>query len=285
MRRRWYTVPEVAEMLGYGPTKVRMMVISGDLRSLKDGGSRRILPAWVDEYIERRAAEAEATAVRGGGRLAVSRRPNGEGSIYPYRNGWAAHVWIMTPKGRRQRKTVYGKTREEVHDKWLRLHQQARRGPMAPVSPRLRDFLRRWLRETVKPNLSPTTASNYEMFARLYIVPDLGNRQLDKLMVRDVQVWVNALRTRCQCCAQGKDAARAVPQCCAIGECCHEVASDWTIHQAWRVLRGALTQAMREELVFRNVAALVRVPMPRRQKQPVWTVEEARRFLESARRR
>ncbi len=60
LRRRWYTVPEVAEMLGYGTTKVRMMVISGDLRSLKDGGSRRILPIWVDEYIERRAAEAAA---------------------------------------------------------------------------------------------------------------------------------------------------------------------------------------------------------------------------------
>lgn len=213
----------------------------------------------------------------------MSRRPNGEGSIHPYRNGWAAHVWITTPTGRRQRKSAYGKTREEVHTKWLRLHQQARRGPVAPVSPRLRDFLRRWLRETVKPNLSPKTAKNYEMFARLYIVPDLGNRPLDKFMVRDVQVWVSALRTRCQCCAQGKDAARAVPLCCAIGECCHEIASDLTIHQAWRVLRGALTQAMREELVFRNVAALVRVPMPRRQKQPVWTVEEARRFLESAR--
>ena len=60
IRRRWYTVPEVAEMLGYGPTKVRMMVISGDLRSLKDGGCRRILPEWVDEYVAMRAAEAEA---------------------------------------------------------------------------------------------------------------------------------------------------------------------------------------------------------------------------------
>ncbi|MBM6406070.1 hypothetical protein JQN72_17680 [Phycicoccus sp. CSK15P-2] len=81
-------------------------------------------------------------------------------------------------------------------------------GQLRPVSPRLRDFLRRWLREKVKPNLSPTTAANYEMFARLYIVPDLGNRPLDKLMVRDVQVWVNALRTRCQCCSQGKDRGR-----------------------------------------------------------------------------
>lgn len=102
-------------------------------------------------------------------------------------------------------------------------------------------------------------------------------------MVRDVQVWVNTLRVRCQCCFQGKDAARPGPQCCALGACCHEVASDWTVHQAWRVLRGALTQAMREELVFRNVAALVRVPMPRSKKMPVWTVDEARRFLESAR--
>ena len=213
----------------------------------------------------------------------MSRRANGEGSIYPYRNGFAAHVWIVTPKGRRQRKTVYGKTRPEVHDKWLRLHEQARRGPMVPVSPRLRDFLERWLEETVRPTLSPATTSNYEMFSRLYIVPDLGDRKLDKLMVRDVQVWVNTLRVRCQCCFQGKDAARPEPQCCALGACCHEVASDWTVHQAWRVLRGALTQAMREELVFRNVAALVRVPMPRSKKMPVWTVDEARRFLESAR--
>ena len=154
---------------------------------------------------------------------------------------------------------------------------------MVPVSPRLRDFLERWLDETVRPSLSPATASNYEMFSRLYIVPDLGDRKLDKLMVRDVQVWVNTLRVRCQCCFQGKDAARSVPQCCAIGQCCHQVASDWTVHQAVRVLRGALTQAMREELVFRNVAALVRVPVPRHKKQAVWTVDEARRFLESAR--
>lgn len=55
---KWYTVAEVAEMLGYGQTKVRMMVITGDIQSLKDGRSRRILPQWVDEYIARRVAES-----------------------------------------------------------------------------------------------------------------------------------------------------------------------------------------------------------------------------------
>jgi excisionase family DNA binding protein len=59
IERKWFTVAEVAEMLGYGVSKTKMLVIRGEIRSLKDGGSRRILPRWVDEYVERRAAEAE----------------------------------------------------------------------------------------------------------------------------------------------------------------------------------------------------------------------------------
>ncbi len=57
--KRWHTVAEVAQMLGYGESKVRMLIIQGDLKSLKDGRSRRILPRWVDEFVAKRAAEAE----------------------------------------------------------------------------------------------------------------------------------------------------------------------------------------------------------------------------------
>lgn len=57
---RWYTMGQVAELLGYSVAKVKTLVYSGQLRSLKDGGSRRILPVWVDEYVARRAAESEA---------------------------------------------------------------------------------------------------------------------------------------------------------------------------------------------------------------------------------
>ncbi len=59
IQRRWHTVAEVAEMLGYGESKVRILIIQGDLKSLKDGRSRRILPQWVDEFVEKRAAAAE----------------------------------------------------------------------------------------------------------------------------------------------------------------------------------------------------------------------------------
>jgi excisionase family DNA binding protein len=54
---KWYTTAQVAEMLGYGLTKTKHLVLSGQIRSVKDGGNRRILPEWVDDYIRRRVKE------------------------------------------------------------------------------------------------------------------------------------------------------------------------------------------------------------------------------------
>jgi excisionase family DNA binding protein len=54
---KWYTTAQVAAMLGYGLTKTKHLVLSGQIRSIKDGGSRRILPEYVDEYIRRKAQE------------------------------------------------------------------------------------------------------------------------------------------------------------------------------------------------------------------------------------
>ncbi|MGW6013978.1 MULTISPECIES: helix-turn-helix domain-containing protein [Streptomyces] len=60
IERKWYTTQEVAEMLGYGLSKTKMLVLTGEIHSIKDGRNRRILPRYVDEYVERRAREAEA---------------------------------------------------------------------------------------------------------------------------------------------------------------------------------------------------------------------------------
>jgi excisionase family DNA binding protein len=59
IERKWYTTAEVAVMLGYGLSKTKMLVLTGEIRSIKDGRNRRILPRYVDEYVERRAQEAE----------------------------------------------------------------------------------------------------------------------------------------------------------------------------------------------------------------------------------
>jgi integrase len=219
---------------------------------------------------------------------AKRRRHNGEGSIFPRGNGYAAYVWVTTPAGRRQRKYVYGQTREVVHAKWIELTREANQGPVASSIPKLGPYLYRWLDEVVAPNLAPLTHSTYETLVRLYLAPGLGHIRLDRLRVRDLQTWLNSLVSTCQCCAQGKDARRAtkdpaLARCCAKGECCHSNASPRTIKDLRTVLRSALSTAMSDELIDKNVAALVKAPKIRQRKVVAWSSEEARQFLESAR--
>ena len=117
-------------------------------------------------------------------------RANGEGSIFTYRNGWAAYVWVTTPTGTRERKWLYGQDREELHGRWIDPQQQARNGPAATKVPKLADYIAYWLQEIVTPNLAPLTCATYESLTRLYVLPYLGEKRLDKLTVRDVQSWV-----------------------------------------------------------------------------------------------
>lgn len=45
-------------MLGFGLSKTKMLVLTGEIRSVKIGRNRRILPAWVDEYVRRVTADS-----------------------------------------------------------------------------------------------------------------------------------------------------------------------------------------------------------------------------------
>ena len=47
-------------MLGYSLTKTKHLVLSGQIRSIKDGSNRRILPGYVDEYVARKVREASS---------------------------------------------------------------------------------------------------------------------------------------------------------------------------------------------------------------------------------
>ena len=49
-QRKWHTVAEVAQMLGYGLTKTKMLVIPGSCGRSRTAVAR-ILPEWVDEYV------------------------------------------------------------------------------------------------------------------------------------------------------------------------------------------------------------------------------------------
>ena len=216
----------------------------------------------------------------------TSRRANGEGSIFPYRNGFAAYVWITTPSGKRQRKYVYGRTREVVHGRWVELTRKAARGPVVTKAPTVGQFLHRWLEDTVAPNLAPLTYATYESHVKHYIEPGIGALRLDHLRVADVQAWLNRLAAQCECCAQGKDVRRALrgtARCCALGKCCHR--GGVPAHNQGRQDRPAFSAAVGSpSRTDRPQCRSARTDSEATQAQAVpWTSDEARRFLESAR--
>jgi integrase len=212
-------------------------------------------------------------------------RARGEGSIYPYRNGrYAAYVWVTTLTGERRRKYVYGDTRPQVHARWIELHQAAARTVLPTRSPRVVDYLGYWLREVIEPFAAPKTSETYAANARRYVLPYLGDIRIDQLNVIDVRRWLRHLTATCQCCAQGKDAARPAAQqrCCALGQCCGQRLSRRTILDARAVLRAALTDAVGNRLISHNPTAAVRLPPARPRRMIAWTAEQARCFLASA---
>ncbi|MEU0521830.1 site-specific integrase [Streptosporangium sp. NPDC006007] len=165
----------------------------------------------------------------------------------------------------------------------------ARKGPGPTKYPTLAAYLTRWLAEVIEPNREPTTYVAYEPLVRLYIIPSLGMKRLDKLTVRDVQIWLNTLPTLCTCCDHKKDHRHPENKrrCCAVGKYYKGYPSRSTIASIRRVLRSAFGNAVREELLSKNVAALTTLPAAgktkKKRQRVVWGVDEARRFVEHLR--
>jgi integrase len=187
------------------------------------------------------------------------RRLNGDGSVYKRQDGyWAGAFYARTSSGATKRVVVYGKTHDEARDKLGKAQHLARSGiPVPDQAWRLGPYLDYWLENFVRRTRRPATYALYEMNVRLYLKPGLGDRRLARLSVADVQRFVGRRLEK-------GDSVRKV--------------------QVMRtVLSSALTRAVREELITRNVARLVELPEWRPKPARPWTAAEARRFLTAAR--
>jgi integrase len=186
------------------------------------------------------------------------RRVNGEGSVTRRADGrWMGRFYAWTSSGTVKRMTVYGKTREQVtaimHDAQLRNRQGV---PAPDRTWKLADWLDHWLAHVVAANRRPATYALYEITVRLYLKPALGAITLTRLSAARVQAFLNGQL--------------------AAGQSIRNVQVMKT------VLSSALTRAMREELVMRNVARLAELPGWERQPITPWSSAEARRFLSAA---
>lgn len=214
------------------------------------------------------------------------KRANGEGTIVQRKDGrYEAKLFVPTTAGTIKRVSVYGRTREECHAKYVKLKAQADDGiPVASESWTVEQFLVYWLEHVVRVERRPKTYQGYEGIVRRYLIPELGKKRLGKLTARDVRLALTRIRETCQCCRYGWDAAREVPRCCSLkgGECCNSRLSTRMVQFVHAVLRNALQAAVREEIIPRNVAKLVTITAPKYKVNRGLTVDQARDVLKAA---
>ena len=183
------------------------------------------------------------------------RRGNGEGSIFFRKDG----VWVASlTRADGRRKHLYGSTREEVQRKLaLALHARET-GTLADARGLTTgEFLDQWLAEVIQPSVRPWTFKGYEVHVRMHLKPAIGRIPLEKLTAIDVQRFVNL-----------KSQSGLKPK---------------TVRYMLGTLRNALNQAMRWELVSRNVAMLADGPRVEQFEIHPLTPDEARQFLTSIR--
>ncbi|MFL6053319.1 MAG: site-specific integrase [Actinoallomurus sp.] len=223
-----------------------------------------------------------------GGRKQRSRRKrdNGEGSIWlrtDGRYGFAAYV--PTTAGTLKRVQGYARSHEEARKKLTDLLTKADQGiPVAAESWTVERYLTYWLDHVVRAERRPKTYQGYEGVVRRHLIPELGKKRLDKLSARDVRLFITRLREICPCCRNGWDAVRDEPRCCAkpVPECCGSRLSVRMVQFIHAVLRNALQTAVREEVISRNVAKLVKVTTPKYKVNRGLTVDQARDVLKAA---
>jgi integrase len=154
---------------------------------------------------------------------------NGQGSL---RYNKERKRWEMRVTIEGTRRKVTGKTQAEAKDRADALRKNATIGPGLPAEVTVARFLEHWSTEVLPlADVSQVTVDGYQRIVRLYITPIIGKVRLDQLTPAHVRKMLATLKQ------QGL--------------------SPNTMRQARSVLRRALRTAEADEMVTRNVAAIV----------------------------
>jgi integrase len=186
----------------------------------------------------------------------MGKRGNGEGSITRRKNGgWSAQYTVHTAEGRK-RKTLYGKTRQEVAAKLARALSDREGGLIFDAEGlKLGEYLGRWLEDSVKGTVRNTTYERYEQITRMHIVPMLGAIKLKALTPTHVRgLYKEKLSSL----------------------------SPRTVQYIHVTLHKALKQAVSDGLIPRNATEAVKPPQVRREEIRPLTPEQVKMLLDAA---
>ncbi len=182
-------------------------------------------------------------------------------------NGWAFAAWVRdAERGRRQ---VWGggyRTKRDAAAAERRFlvdaEDAANQLPDAPapaVSPTLEAFLVYWLEHSMSTR-RPTTSVLYDKLVRQHIAPHLGTIPLAALAPADIRAWHATLLRK----PKRWGGAPLSPT---------------TVRTTHRVLRRALQDALRWELIDRNPCDAVIAPRQAEVEMRAWDADQARAFF------
>lgn len=194
-------------------------------------------------------------------RRQVKRRGRGDDSLYRRASDGRWIVEIRDghkPNGKPNIRYLTAKTKQEAQRKHREARLQIARGlPATNAVQTVSSWLNDWLKHKVQPSKRTTTYEGYESICRVHIIPAIGRKQLANLTAMDVQAMM----------AKMIDGG----------------ASPTTAKNARAVLRKALNDAMRDDLVGRNVVTLTDMPRQETFHAKPLTESELPKFLHTIR--
>jgi integrase len=180
------------------------------------------------------------------------RRMNGEGAIAQRPGGtWQGRLSYIDPvTGLRKRVSVDGPTAAAVRAKMKETRERLESGaPPKDAKQTVADWLKHWKKTTLAvSDRAGSTKENYGNVSAAYLEPEpFGEITLDKLRPSDIEAWILAMRAKTKPAkVEGADPVRAY--------------AESTIRTTFIVLRAALDGAVRDGLLARNPAAVVKCP-------------------------
>jgi len=187
----------------------------------------------------------------------MTKRANGEGSIYRRGDGrWSGALSYVDRSGVRKRHVEYGPTQKDVRDKLRAARDRLDGGaPVRDAKVTLAVYVEQWIATTLAASdRKGSTKQLYAGLARTHLCPaPLGALPLDRLRASDVEALVHRKRR------DGKAGS--------------------TVRQIYTVLRAVLDTAVRDDLLARNPAAVVKRPAVERREAHYLTAEQVRTLV------
>jgi integrase len=174
------------------------------------------------------------------------------------------NLGVEPASGKRKQQWVSVKgTKKEAEKRLAELLHQIDTGTfMKPGKTTLAEYLERWLKDYVWPNLAPRTAEGYQYITRIHLIPCLGNILLTQLKPEHLQKYYSEKLLHGRWDNKGGLSPRSVRH--------HHM-----------VLHCALQSAVKWGLIQRNPADAVTPPKAHKPEIQTWDEYEICRFLET----